>query len=234
MTARRVTATVTDGIGRLRLARPDKRNAIDHAMADEAIAAMDAFVRADAPVAVLQAEPPVFCSGNDLTDKDTLNDPSNAASIRLTAALLTTPLFWIAEVSAPALGGGLALISACPVALASNQAWFSLPEQSLGLFPSGVLPYLEAVIGPRPAFDIALSGRRVNAEEAARLGLVTETPHEELTTRAQAQAARLQALPSLADDARKAWQSRFSMTGFCERRDQLGQILRETTAIGVI
>src|SRR4051794_12889717 len=115
-----------DGVGHLRLERPDKRNAINHAMVDEAIDSIGRFVDSGVSVAVLCASGPVFCAGSDLDEPwDTGETP---AADRMVAALLERPILWIAAVAGPTLGAGVGLVAACPVAVAADSAWFALPE----------------------------------------------------------------------------------------------------------
>jgi enoyl-CoA hydratase/carnithine racemase len=223
-----VTASVVDGVGRLRLTNPAKRNAISHALVDEATVAMEEFVRRGVRVAVLEADAPIFCAGNDLAEVGTLTDAASTAVVRFLDAMLTQPLFWIGSVAGPALGGGMALVAACPVAIVSDQAWFSLPERRIGFFPSGVLPYLEVVMGTRPAFAAGLTGRRIPAAEAATMGLIDEVvPHDRLSIRTDEVAAELSAGVEVTDAGRKVWQQRFRTAGFVERQAQLDEVLRE-------
>lgn len=220
---RLVSSSVSGGVGRLRLTRPDKRNALTHAMVDEVIEAMDAFAAAGAAVAVLEADPPVFCAGNDL--REARADRDRAAAERILGALLERPLHWIAAVEGPALGAGVAVVAACPVAIASEDAWFSLPEITIGLFPAGVTPYLEPLIGLREAHTAGLSGERLPAAAVARL--VTETvPPGEVHDRVDAWAEHLVANPQVAAAGRESWQRRFRTAAFTERRDSLDEILR--------
>jgi enoyl-CoA hydratase/carnithine racemase len=222
-----VSAAVVDGVGRLRLTRSEKRNALDHALVDEAAAAMEEFVRRGVRVAVLEADAPVFCAGNDLAEIGEL-DAASTAVVRFIDAMLTRPLFWIGSVAGPALGGGMALVAACPVALASDEAWFALPERRLGFYPAGVLPYLEVVMGTRPAFAAGLSGRGIPADEAATLGLVDEVvPHHRLAERTDEVAAELVADAAVSDAGRRVWQGRFRTAAFLERQAQLNAVLSE-------
>ena len=226
MSAGLVAVSVDDGVGRLRLTRAGKRNAISHALVDEAVAAMDELVGGGVRVAVLEADPPAFCSGNDLSEIEEVTDAASTAVVRFLDALLTRPLFWIGSVSGPALGGGMAVVAACPVAIASEQAWFALTERRLGFFPSGVLPYLEVVMGARQAFQAGLTGRTITAAEAAELGLVAEVhPHDRLADRVQEVAADLAAHACVADAGREVWQRRFATSGFVERAAQLDEVL---------
>lgn len=226
MTGGFVAVSVADGIGRLRLTRAEKRNAISHAVVDEVEAGMRELVGRGVRVAVLEADAPTFCSGNDLSEIAEMTDAASTAVVRLLDAVLTHPLFWLGSVSGPALGGGVAVVAACPVAIAADDAWFALTENRIGLFPSGVLPYLEAVMGARAAFGAGLFGQPISAAEAVPLGLVDETcRREHLEDRVDELARVLAAQPEVTDAGRRVWQQRFRTAGFVERQRQLDAVL---------
>ena len=86
----------------------------------------------------------------------------------------------IARVHGPAFGGGVGLIAACDIALATYDAQFALTEVKLGILPAVVAPYLMAAIGERQCRRYLLSAERFSAAEAYRIGLVHEiVPGEE-------------------------------------------------------
>lgn len=163
------------GAARLVLARPDKHNAVNSEMVDDAIRLLARMEEDGVQVAVLSADGATFCAGQDLRDTDWQTDGTDPAIFRLVDAMADAPVLWLAEVRGGAVGGALALLSACPVVLASQNAWFQLPEVSMDLFPVRVLEQMAQITGPRAAFDLALTGRRIDATEAAALGLVTTT-----------------------------------------------------------
>ncbi|MET1075950.1 MAG: enoyl-CoA hydratase/isomerase family protein, partial [Umezawaea sp.] len=168
MTHRLVTSTIDDGVGELRLTHARKRNAVGPEMVAQAFEAMDGFARAGVQVAVLSADAPVFCAGNDLDELGTLTSIADFSVTRLVQALLERPIFWVAAVDGPALGGGMALVAACPMVVVSDRASFALPELNVGLFPAGVRQYLEVVMGARAALDAGVTGRRIEAPEAVQ------------------------------------------------------------------
>ena len=220
-----VHAEVDDAVGRLRLTRAHKRNALNAAMVHEALDAMDEFVAAGVRVAVLSADSPVFCSGNDLTEVP--DQVENSVALRFVDALLNRPLFWVAAVSGPALGAGVALAAVCPVTVMAEHTWFSLPEVEIGLFPAGVVPYLERLVGPRTAFRAGLTGAPLAAADAFTAGLVDEVvPSEQMEDRVQSRVAELLRRPGVTDAARQAWQALFHTPEFTHRFDQMREILR--------
>lgn len=219
-----VHAEIERQVGRLRFRRSDKRNALNEAMVNEALAAMDDFVAAGIRVAVLEADPPVFCAGNDLSEVPLQVEKS--VSLRFIDALLDRPLFWVAAVSGPALGAGVAAVAVCPVTVAVETSWFALPEREIGLFPAGVLPYLEPVMGTRAAFRFGLTGVRLSAHDAVAAGLVDEVVgSEHLKQRVQDRLDELLLPPGVTDAARQAWQGTFRTPAFADRLEQMLRVL---------
>jgi len=101
---------------------------------------------------------------------------------RVVGALERAPKPVIAAINGYAFGGGCELALACHVRLASENAVFGLPEVSLGIIPGyGGTQRLPRLIGTGRALEIILSGRRVKADEAERIGLVNRVvPREQL------------------------------------------------------
>lgn len=99
----------------------------------------------------------------------------------------------IAAVNGYALGGGCELALACDLRLASDRATLGLPEVGLGIFPGfGGTQRLTRLVGRGTASALILTGDPVDAEEAARLGLVNRVvPHEQLLAEAEGLARRM-------------------------------------------
>lgn len=224
-----IRARVEDGVGRVTLARPEKRNALTLDIASAIAVAAEEFAAAGVGVAVLDAEGPIFCAGNDLGEARA--DPGDTAMTRVLDVLLTGPVCWVAAVEQPALGGGLAVVCACPVAVAADDTWFALPEVSLGVFPSAVVAFLEGSLGPRRALTLGLTGDRLPAAGAAAAGVVTEAvPRAEVAARAADWAARLASRPAVTASGLASWQSYFATAAFAERQQALDVILRAQDA----
>ncbi|MGH6944192.1 MAG: enoyl-CoA hydratase-related protein, partial [Geminicoccaceae bacterium] len=106
------------------------------------------------------------------------DDAENLADARALARLMRTlnelALPTIARINGAALGGGTGLVACCDVAVASELASFGTTEVRLGLIPAVIGPYVIAAIGPRAARKLMLTGERISASEAARIGLVHE------------------------------------------------------------
>jgi methylglutaconyl-CoA hydratase len=92
----------------------------------------------------------------------------------LMEALYMTPQATIARVNGPTIGGGLGLVSACDIAVASTTAFFALREVRLGITPAVISPYVIRKIGERNARDYFLTGRKIDAVSAELIGLVNE------------------------------------------------------------
>jgi methylglutaconyl-CoA hydratase len=170
------------GVVTLTLNRPEVHNAFDETLIAELTARLDA-VQADesARVLVLASTGASFSAGADLnwmkrmascSPEDNRRDADALA--RLMRTLNFLPLPTIAAVQGPAFGGGVGLVAACDIAVAVPAALFALTEVRLGLIPAVISPYVVAAIGERAARRYFLTGERFDAEEARRLGLVTE------------------------------------------------------------
>jgi enoyl-CoA hydratase/carnithine racemase len=161
------------------LDRPEALNAISTELATDLAAAVeplatDPGVRA---VVLTGAGQRAFCVGADLKQRAGLDDHGwfvqREAFRRGFAAVRRCPLPTVAAVFGFALGGGTELALACDLVVASEDATFGLPEVRLGLVPAGGgTQLLVRRVGRSVAKDLVLTGRRVPAVEAARLGLV--------------------------------------------------------------
>lgn len=111
----------------------------------------------------------------------------------------------IAAINGYALGGGLELALACDLRIASENATFALPEVTLGIIPGwGGTQRLARVIPKAKAAELLLTGQRIDAQEAYRIGLVNKVvPSSELITAAEELAERLCEIPPLAVRAAK-------------------------------
>ncbi len=144
----------------------------------------------------------VFAAGADInalrerTFEESLRHPAAAFWRRLAAC--RTPL--IAAVSGFALGGGCELALLCDLIVASETAEFGQPEITLGIIPGGGgTQRLARVIGKQRAMELVLTGRRIDAEEAARLGLVNEVAgQDEWLEQAMELAQRIARRPPIA------------------------------------
>ncbi len=198
---------ITDGIASLTLDRPEQGNAIDFGLARELGDAAQAC--ADDPAVrcvVLTGTGRLFCAGGDIkafvaegTPGPTLRRLADAvhAGVRILAAM-RKPL--VVLVNGPAAGAGLSLAAIGDIVLATEQAHFTAAYTAIGLTPDGGMTWLlPRLVGLRAAQEMILTNRRVGADEAAALGLVTRVvPAEALAAEGEAIARRLAEAPMAA------------------------------------
>lgn len=169
------------GVGRIVLARPEKRNALDRQAADELFAALAQF-EGDATIRAihLSADGDDFCAGADLEALErTLDagtdvhrqDAEALGRVFLAIRALMKPV--VCSVRGRALAGGVGLATACDIVLAHEGAEFGYPEVRVGFVPAMVMTMLRRTVGEKHAADLVLTGRIINAEEAERIGLVS-------------------------------------------------------------
>jgi len=164
------------------LNRPDVRNAFN----EQAIAEITlAFRRLDKDqqvrVIVLAARGTAFCAGADLnwmkkmashTDEENLSDAAALAEMMRVIYSSTKPV--VARVQGDCYAGGIGLVAACDMVVASASAGFCLSEVRLGLIPATISPYVIRAMGERQARRYFLTAERFDADEAKRIGLVHE------------------------------------------------------------
>lgn len=171
---------VQHGVGTLKLARPERRNAFDGEMLAQLRATLAAWQDDPAVrVVVLAAEGSTFCAGADLmwmaaeASKGHEGNLQNAIELgRSFHALARSRKPVVARVQGAARGGGVGLVAACDIAVASTQASFALTEVRLGLAPAVISPFVVERLGPSQARALFLTGDEVPAADAYRLGLV--------------------------------------------------------------
>jgi methylglutaconyl-CoA hydratase len=183
---------IRNGVALVALARPDVHNAFDETLIAELTHALVALERDDAVRAVvLLGHGKSFCAGADLNwmkrmasfgEKENLADAIALATLLKTLNRLAKPT--IARVHGAAYGGGVGLVACCDIAIAAQQASFSLSEAKLGLIPATIGPYVVEAIGARAARRYFLTAERFDAAEAYRIGLVHDlVPDERLDER---------------------------------------------------
>ena len=184
----------------LTIDRPKVHNALDFETSN---ALVDAWIRFrdddDLRVAVLTgAGDRAFCAGADLRGVgDFYRSLTSAQRLRRSEQLpglggitrnlaIDKPI--IAAVNGFCLAGGLEIALACDLRVASENASFGLPEVTRGIVPgAGGTQRLPRLVGPERALDLILTGRRIDAQEALRIGLVSRVvPFGELLDQARA------------------------------------------------
>ena len=190
MTEQRVTVAITDGVADVRLARPEKRNALDAAMFAGLVTAGERLksepgVRA----VVLPGAGPDFCAGLDfgmfqamrdgerlsaLLDLPPGHGPARAAGQRAAYVWTELPVPVIAAVTGNALGGGLQIALGADIRIVAPDARMSVLEIRWGLVPDMTgTQLLPELVGRDVAKELTFSGRVVRGEEAVALGLAT-------------------------------------------------------------
>ncbi len=198
-------ATVTysvspEGIARVTLNRPDRRNAFDAEVIKRltetlAKAGEDPAVR----IVILDAAGKHFSAGADLgwmRDSAQWSEQANIEDAHKLAQLMATldqlPKPTIARVQGAAFGGALGLVCCCDIAVAADNARFCLSEARLGLAPAVISPYVIRAIGARQARRYFLTTEEIDPARAVDFGLVHETvPEAELDNRIEAFCQRL-------------------------------------------
>jgi methylglutaconyl-CoA hydratase len=169
-------------VARVTMSRPERHNAFD----DELVRSLTEALRGleaeeGVRVVVLSGAGKSFSAGADLgwmkrmagySKDENRRDAMALGALMRTLAHLGKPT--IARVHGAAYGGGVGLVACCDVAIAAREATFALSEARLGLVPAVISPYVVAAIGERAARRYFLTGERMDAAEAWRLGLVHE------------------------------------------------------------
>ena len=163
--------------------RPVVHNALNEAMiADLTRAFTSLGQNSDVRVIVLSGRGKSFSAGADVESMKrmgaapldlNLEDARQLAELFRTIAFAPKPT--IARVNGAAIGGGLGLVAACDIAIASSTAVFAVSEVRLGLIPSTIAPYVVRAIGSRAARRLFQTGERIAVVQAEKIGLVHET-----------------------------------------------------------
>ena len=209
----------------LTLRRPEKLNAISTAVERALADALDGDDVRTSRALVLAGEGRAFSAGADVTEFSDRDPAAIMAYYRDTGAVYERfarlPVPTLAAIHGYCLGGALELALAADFRIADETSTFGLPEVALGILPSsGGTHRLVRLLGTARAKELALLRERFDAEEALRVGLVTEVvPAGEALTRALELAQRLAELPALAVSLTK------------EAIDAMGEASREAAVL---
>lgn len=175
------------GVAEITLDQPEKHNPLSNAAALELTAALErAHDGNDTTVVVLTGAGKSFSAGGDIEEfsdqmdkraTELFNEGRASAELFQLLARYEKPI--IGAINGSAFGGGCGLVAACDLAYASEGAQFGTTEITLGLFPMVILPALRTALGDQKTLELALTGRRIDADEAEDIGLVTETIADE-------------------------------------------------------
>ncbi|MEO8144071.1 MAG: enoyl-CoA hydratase/isomerase family protein [Betaproteobacteria bacterium] len=164
------------------LNRPELRNALNDLVLNSISNALQALERDPAcRVIVLAGRGAAFCAGGDLSRMEQASTMTKAKAkseagrfAKLLYRMHTFPKPLIARVHGAAYAGGMGLVAACDLVIAAEEAEFCLPEVKIGLVPAMISPYIVRAMGEQQARRYVLTGERLAAREAHRLGLVHE------------------------------------------------------------
>jgi len=192
-------------LGWIYLNRPDKLNAINEQLMKDLRQAVDELVADDQiRVIIITGLGKAFCAGADISQFKTLNGLTAWEFAKKGRELIdyieNLPKPTIAMINGYALGGGLELAMACDIRIAAEEAQVGLPEITLGIYPGfGGTQRLIRLIGKGKAMEMMMTGDRIPAREAERLGLVNKVvPLTELEKETRNFAIKLAEKPPVA------------------------------------
>lgn len=172
---------INDGVAKIILNRPQVYNALNTGLLQEITAAVtaaatDSTIRV---VVITGAGDKAFCSGADLkegmSDNNNLGDSLRQYYNPMILAIRSIPKPVICRLNGVAAGAGCSLALACDMVIAAENAYLSQIFINIGLMPdAGSTFFLPRLVGMQRAFEIASTGRKVTATEAAQLGLITK------------------------------------------------------------
>jgi enoyl-CoA hydratase/carnithine racemase len=171
---------VRDAIAHVTINRPDARNALSKATNEELLAAASGFAtNSDIRAVILRGSgDKSFCAGADLKERKGVSPADTGPYVDAISGAITAwskiPQPTLAVVNGFAFGGGMELAIACDLRIAATNALFGLTEVRLGIMPgAGGTQRLPRLIGVAAAKELILLGKRFDAEQALRLGLVS-------------------------------------------------------------
>jgi methylglutaconyl-CoA hydratase len=167
-------------VAKISFCRPEVRNAFNDAVIYETTDLFRSLKEdKDLRVIVLTGEGKSFCAGADLNWMRRVKDYSYEKNLEESLALAdlfyliyTMPLPIIGRINGAAIGGGTGFVSVCDISVAAESAEFSFSEVKIGLVPACIGPYVIRKIGEGKAREFFISGERLTAADAYRIGLV--------------------------------------------------------------
>ncbi len=170
------------GVSRLIFSRPPY-NVMNIEMMEEITDALELIGRdKDLKVLVIEAEGKAFSAGVDVADH-TEEKVEEMLTVfhNIFFCLRTFQQPIVGVVDGPALGGGCEIITYCDMVIASGRATFGQPEIKVGVFPPVAVVALPKLVGKRKTYEIVLTGKTIDAEEALRIGMINKVvPPEKL------------------------------------------------------
>ncbi|PKL81290.1 MAG: enoyl-CoA hydratase [Ignavibacteriae bacterium HGW-Ignavibacteriae-4] len=167
-------------IATITLNRPKKKNAMNDVMINELIDVFEQLeLNDDIRVITITGEGDTFCSGADLNWLSEVKDFSYKQnyneSLKLVKLLKLVHEHYkpvICKVNGPAVGGGVGLMLASDIVIASEDSFFGLSEVAIGIIPAAIIPFLMSRMSESKAREYLITGHRLDAKEAERLNLI--------------------------------------------------------------
>ena len=175
-----INAHLSRGVVTLQLNRPEANNSLNNTLLHEALNVLKQLAEDNAvKVILLEGLPGCFCTGMDFeamgnARADAFKPEDTEAYYQLLKHLATCPQVTVAKVDGTVNAGGVGLVAACDMVIASEAATFGLSEVLFGLLPACVMPFLIRRVGFQKAQWLALTTRPIAAQRAFDIGLVDE------------------------------------------------------------
>lgn len=229
-----IVLSASDGVARVKLMRPDVRNAFNAAVIRDL---REAFIRlgddSSVRAIVLEGEGKSFCGGADINwmrDALELGYDGNVADAQAMSDMFRAidrcakPV--LGRIHGAALGGGAGLTAVCDIAIASDETIFGFTEVKLGIIPAVISPFVLAKIGESNARALFLTGERFDAARAMRIGLVHEVVMpSDLDSAVERVLAELRTAGPLATAAAKTLIATVSQASYDASRDLTAQAI---------
>ena len=188
--------SVIDGVATVTLNRPANRNALSTELVESLEASLASAVNDPAVhVVVLTGAGTVFCAGADLKERRTVvtgEGDGVPTFVRVFEQILDAPMPVVAKLNGSALAGGLGLACSCDLIVAPDTAMFGFTEVRIGVAPAIISVVCLPRLRPSDAAELFLTGERISAAEALRVGLINRcVPATELDAATQALVAKL-------------------------------------------
>jgi enoyl-CoA hydratase/carnithine racemase len=235
---------INNHIATLTLNRPERRNALSHALLEELAKAQQRLAKEEsAHVLVLAARGVVFCSGHDLGEMAGQSEAAYRELFELCSRVMLgfrrLPQPVIACVQGLATAAGCQLVASCDLVVAADNAAFATPGVKIGLFCTTPMVPLVRAIPPKPALEMLLTGKPITAQRAFELGLVNRVvPADQLDGAVQEYVATLLAAsPAVLRLGKAAFYDQLALTEAAAYRDasaiMTGNALRHDAQEGI-
>ncbi|MDQ2724477.1 MAG: enoyl-CoA hydratase-related protein [Actinomycetota bacterium] len=167
-----VTLTVTDRVATVTLNSPANRNALSPALIDGLGDALDdAIIDRRARVIILTHTGPAFCAGADLKSRSRARDVRHSVPDIL-ATIADSPVPVVARVAGHVMAGGVGLVAACDLSVATTDVRFGFTEVRVGVAPAIISVVCLPKLRRADATELFLTGERILAARAAEIGLI--------------------------------------------------------------